>query len=228
MSEAPPRQLFYGRRRGRPLRAGQRERQTTLLPRLSFELPESGPLHPAELFTPPAREVWLEIGFGGGEHLAGQAARRPDVLVLGVEPFLNGVASLLRHVDQQSLANVRILEGDARELVGRLPAASLARVFVLFPDPWPKTRHRKRRLMQAGFVGALARATRPGGRLRFATDWRDYAAWTLSRMLASPDWSWTAERASDWRQPPDDHLTTRYERKALGDTAPIFLEFVRR
>jgi tRNA (guanine-N7-)-methyltransferase len=214
----------YGRVRGRTLGPTQAALMQTLAPKLAIP---AGAVDPQALM-PGAAEVWLEIGFGGGEHLAGQAARRPDVLVLGVEPFLNGVASLLRHVDQQSLANVRILEGDARELVGRLPAASLARVFVLFPDPWPKTRHRKRRLMQAGFVGALARATRPGGRLRFATDWRDYAAWTLSRMLASPDWSWTAERASDWRQPPDDHLTTRYERKALGDTAPIFLEFVRR
>jgi tRNA (guanine-N7-)-methyltransferase len=214
----------YGRVKGRTLKPSQAVLMQTLAPKIAIP---AGAVDPRALM-PDAAEVWLEIGFGGGEHLAGQAARRPDVLLLGVEPFLNGVASLLRHVDRDKLANVRILKGDARELVERLPAASLERIFVLFPDPWPKTRHRKRRLMQADFVITLARAVRPGGRLRFATDWRDYAVWTLSRMLATPDWAWIAERASDWRQPPDDHLTTRYERKALGDTAPIFLEFVRR
>jgi len=212
----------YGRVKGRALKPGQAALMQTLGPKLAIP---AGAVDPRALM--PGAEAWLEIGFGGGEHLAGQAARRPDVLLLGVEPFVNGVASLLRHVDQHRLANVRILKGDARELVERLPAASLERVFVLFPDPWPKTRHRKRRLMQACFVAALARATRPGGRLRFVTDWRDYAAWTLACMLASPDWSWTAERAADWRQAPQDHLPTRYEGKALGDTAPIFLEFVR-
>jgi tRNA (guanine-N7-)-methyltransferase len=214
----------YGRVKGRALKPAQAELMQTLAPKLAIP---AGAVDPQALMA-GAAEVWLEIGFGGGEHLAGQAASRPEVLLLGVEPFLNGVASLLRHVDQRTLANVRILNGDARDLVGRLPAASLERVFILFPDPWPKTRHRKRRLMQADFVAALARAMRPGGRLRFATDWRDYAARTLACMLASPDWSWTAERAADWRQPPDDHVPTRYERKALGDTAPIFLEFVRR
>jgi tRNA (guanine-N7-)-methyltransferase len=214
----------YGRVKGRALKAAQAALLETLAPRLA--IPE-GPVDPRALM-PGAAEVWLEIGFGGGEHLAGQAERRPEVLLLGVEPFLNGVASLLRHVDQRRLANVRILKGDARALVERLPAASLDRVVILFPDPWPKTRHHKRRLMQPAFVTALARATRAGARLRFATDWRDYAAWTLAQMLASPDWSWTAERATDWRNAPTDHLTTRYEQKALGDTPPIFLEFVRR
>ncbi|HXQ12497.1 MAG TPA: tRNA (guanosine(46)-N7)-methyltransferase TrmB [Caulobacteraceae bacterium] len=214
----------YGRVKGRALKPGQAALMQTLAPKLAIP---AGAVDPQALM-PGAAAVWLEIGFGGGEHLAGQAASRPDVLLLGVEPFVNGVASLLRHVDHQRLANVRILKGDARDLVGRLPAARLERVFILFPDPWPKTRHRKRRLMQADFVAALARAMRSGGRLRFATDWRDYAAGTLACMSASPDWSWTAERALDWRQAPQDHLPTRYERKALGDTAPIFLEFVRR
>ena len=214
----------YGRVKGRPLRAGKAALLETLAPKLAMP---TGRFDPRAL-TPAAGEVWLEIGFGGGEHLAGQAERRIDVLILGVEPFLNGVASLLRHVDQRGLANVRVLQGDARELVGRLAAASLDRVFILFPDPWPKTRHHKRRLMQPDFIAALARAVRSGGRLRFATDWRDYAAWTLERLSASPDWVWMAERADDWRGPPGDHLTTRYERKALGDTAPIFLDFARR
>jgi tRNA (guanine-N7-)-methyltransferase len=214
----------YGRVKGRPLKAGKAALLETLAPKLAIP---AGAFDPRALMPRPV-EVWLEIGFGGGEHLAGQAERRPDVLILGVEPFLNGVASLLRHVEQSGLANVRMLQGDARELVERLPGASLERVFILFPDPWPKTRHHKRRLMQDAFIAALARAVRPGGRLRFATDWRDYASWTLARLLAGPDWSWMAERADDWRKPAADHLTTRYERKALGDTAPIFLDFIRR
>jgi len=160
--------------------------------------------------------------------MAAQAAARPAVLLLGVEPFLNGVASALAHIDRLGLQNVRLLQGDARELVPRLAPGSIARVFVLFPDPWPKTRHHKRRLMQDDFIAALAVAVAPGGRLRFATDWRAYAAWTLERMLGSPAWRWTAERAADWRSPPADHVSTRYEAKALGDTPPIFLEFERR
>jgi tRNA (guanine-N7-)-methyltransferase len=176
---------------------------------------------------PRASEVWLEIGFGGGEHLATQAERRPDALMIGVEPFLNGVASALRHIDERGLENVRIVQGDARDIVGRLPDSSLDRVVILFPDPWPKTRHHKRRLMQPDFIADLARATRPGGRLGFATDWRDYAAWTLERMSGRLDWIWIAEGPSDWRSPPADHVTTRYEQKALGDTPPIFLNFLR-
>ena len=214
----------YGRVKGRALKASQAALLETLAPRLAIP---AGAFDPRALM-PHAGEVWLEIGFGGGEHLAGQAERHPDVLFLGVEPFLNGIVSLLRHVDQRGLANVRILQGDARELVGRLPAAGLERVFILFADPWPKTRHHRRRLMQDDFIAALARVVRPGGALRFATDWRDYAAWTLARLLASPDWAWTAERADDWKRPASDHLTTRYEQKALGDSAPIFLDFVRR
>jgi tRNA (guanine-N7-)-methyltransferase len=213
----------YGRIKTRTLKPRQAVLVDELLPRLGVP---DGPFDPKAIM-PQAREVWLEIGFGGGEHLAAQAARHPEVLAIGVEPFLNGVASALRHVDEAGLANVRIVQGDAREIVGRLPAASLSRVFILFPDPWPKTRHHKRRLMQLDFIADLARAARPGARLGFATDWRDYAAWTLERMAGRPDWAWTAEGPADWRQPPPDHVTTRYEQKALGDTAPIFLNFVR-
>ena len=222
MDERPLRS--YGRMKARPLKPRRAALVTARLPDLAIP---PGPLDPAGLM-PGAAEVWLEVGFGGGEHLAGWAERRPDVLMLGVEPFLNGVASLVHHVDERGLQNVRLRQGDARVLVGELPAASLARVFILFPDPWPKSRHHKRRLLQPDFIAALARATRPGARLRVATDWRDYARWTLLRMLASPAWSWTAEQADDWRRPPCDHIATRYEAKALGDTPPIFLEFFRR
>ncbi len=213
----------YGRIKTRTLKPRQVSLIEELLPGLAVP---DGPFDPRALM-PQAAEVWLEIGFGGGEHLAAQAARRPDVLMIGVEPFLNGVASALRHIDDAKLANVRIVQGDARDVVGRLPDASLDRVYILFPDPWPKTRHHKRRLMQPDFIAALARVARPGARLGFATDWRDYAAWTLERLVASPNWAWTARSPSDWRSPAPDHITTRYEQKALGDTAPIYLNFVR-
>ncbi len=195
----------------------------TLLPRIAT--PE-GPFDPRTL-KPDATEVWLEIGFGGGEHLAAQAARRPDVLFLGAEPFLNGVASALRHIDAAGLANVRLHAGDARELMDALPDASLDRLFILFPDPWPKARHHKRRLISQAFLAEAARVLKPGGPLRFATDWQDYADWTLERLIASPDFTWTADRADDWRVPPADHIPTRYEEKKLGDCAPIWLEAVR-
>ena len=195
----------------------------SLLPRLALP---PGPLDPAAL-TPGAREVWLEIGFGGGEHLAAQAGVHPDVLLLGAEPFLNGVASAVRHIEEAGLANVRLHAGDARDLLTALPAASLARVFILFPDPWPKARHHKRRLVNPGFAAELARVMRPGARLRFATDWADYADHALRALTAQPLLVWLAERADDWRAPPADHVTTRYESKRLGDCAPIFLEFER-
>jgi tRNA (guanine-N7-)-methyltransferase len=209
----------YGRIKGRPIKPRQADLVETLLPQIV--IPE-GPVQ-----LPTGRAVWLEVGFGGGEHMAAQAGRHPHVLVLGAEPFLNGVASALRHIDEQGLANVRLRQGDARDLLADLPEASLERIFILFPDPWPKTRHHKRRLIQAETIAELGRVLRPGGRLRFATDWADYASWTLQRFLASPAFRWTAERAGDWRRPPADHVSTRYEQKRLGDCAPIFLEFER-
>lgn len=214
----------YGRIKSRAIKPRQAALMETLLPKL--RVPE-GPID-VKALAPEATEAWLEIGFGGGEHMAAQAARRPDVLILGAEPFLNGVASALRHVDAQGLANVRIHDGDVRDLISRLPDASLSRVFILFPDPWPKARHHKRRLIQADLVAELARVLAPGGRLRFASDWADYVDWTLERVLAAGAFAWTAERADDFRRPPEDHITTRYEEKRLGDCAPVFLDFVRR
>jgi tRNA (guanine-N7-)-methyltransferase len=198
-----------------------------MLDTLSIALPETGEIDPVRLFEPAPAAVWLEIGFGGGEHLASQARRRPDVLFLAAEPFLNGVASALRHIDEAGLENVRVHAGDGRDLLAALPAASLARMFVLFPDPWPKTRHHKRRLVGAPFIAEAARVLRPGGRLRFATDWADYADWALECFLASPDFTWTAQSADDWRLPPTDHSPTRYEEKRLGDCAPVWLDFER-
>jgi tRNA (guanine-N7-)-methyltransferase len=171
--------------------------------------------------------VVLEIGFGGGEHLVAQAAAHPELRFIGVEPFLNGVASCLRHIEESGVQNVRLHQGDARDVLTRLPDASLDRVDILFPDPWPKKRHWKRRLIQADFVAELARVLKQRGEARFATDWGHYAAWTLEILTRDPRFSWNAECAADWRAPWAGHVTTRYELKSLGDCAPIFLQLVR-
>ncbi|RAK57207.1 tRNA (guanosine(46)-N7)-methyltransferase TrmB [Phenylobacterium deserti] len=223
MSENHPLMRSYGRVKSRPIKPRQAALMDTRLPELRVP---TEPFEPKAL-KPDAAEVWLEIGFGGGEHMAAQAGRRPEVLVIGAEPFQNGVASAVRHIEEQNLANVRLHDGDVRDLIARLPDASLERVFILFPDPWPKARHHKRRLVQADLVAELARVLKPGGRLRFASDWADYVDWTLERLRASPAFRWTAERADDWTRPPEDHITTRYEEKRLGDCDPVFLDFVR-
>lgn len=170
----------------------------------------------------------LEIGFGGGEHLVAQAGAHPQQRFIGVEPFLNGVASCLRHIEESGVQNIRLHQGDARDVIARLPDACLDRVYILFPDPWPKARHHKRRLIQPDFLDALARVMKPGTELRFATDWANYAAWTLEHVTRDARFAWLAERAEDWRKPWPGHVTTRYEAKQLGDCAPVWLRFVRR
>ena len=216
----------FGRIRSRTLKPRQAALFDTLLPTIALPDPEAGPIDPTALM-PGATEVWIEIGFGGGEHLAEQARRHPDALMIGCEPFLNGVGSALRHVEEMGLTNVRLHAGDARAVMEALPEASLDRVMILFPDPWPKARHNKRRLIQDETAAEIARVLKPGGRLRFVTDWKDYAAWAHERVLRTEGLEWQAERADDWRTAPADHVTTRYEEKKLGDTPPIFLEFVR-
>jgi tRNA (guanine-N7-)-methyltransferase len=171
--------------------------------------------------------VILEIGFGGGEHLAAQAQAHPGTRFIGVEPFLNGVASCLRHIEEAGVQNVRLHMGDARDVLARLPDASLDRCYILFPDPWPKARHHKRRLIQPEFLDDLARALKPGADVRFATDWANYAAWTLECFARDARFMWCAENAADWRKPWEGHFTTRYESKRLGDCAPAWLSFVR-
>jgi len=213
----------FGRIKARPIKARQAALFDSLLPLIS--LPQT-PFNPTTLM-PEAKAFWAEIGFGGGEHMAGQAASHPDTLILGAEPFQNGVASALRHVEAASLTNVRLHPGDGRDLLALLPDESLDRLFVLFPDPWQKARHHKRRLVNPDFLAEARRVLRPGGGFRFATDWADYADWTLERVLASGLFAWTATGADDWRIPPSDHLTTRYEEKKLGDIAPVWLDFVR-
>ena len=228
--EGPPRQrrLIHGRRHGPKLRPGLRRLVDERLPLVGVKLEPGTALDPLALFAGPPRAVWLEIGFGGGEHLAAQAAANPDVGFLGVEPFLNGVAKLLRAADYRDLRNVRVLMDDARLLLKALPDASVERAFVLFPDPWPKLRHRKRRIVNPETAADLARVTRPGGELRLATDDPGYARWMLAALLAEPRFEWLAERAADWREPPPDWVPTRYEAKArAAGRRPVFLRFVR-
>jgi len=216
----------FGRIKSRAIKPLQAVLFDTLLPHIAVPDPAHGVID-LHALMPDATEVWLEIGFGGGEHLATQAARHPDVLMIGCEPFLNGVASLLRHIDEMDLRNVRIHADDARAVVQALPDASLDRILILFPDPWQKARHNARRLVSDAFAAELARLLKPGGRLRFVTDWKDYADWALERFLRTPGLAWLARDADDWRVAPDDHVVTRYEAKKLGDTAPLFLEFRR-
>jgi tRNA (guanine-N7-)-methyltransferase len=216
----------FGRIKSRPIKPRQEALLASLLPEIAAPDPAAGRFDPLSLM-PGATSAVLEIGFGGGEHMVAQAKKTPEAVVIGAEPFLNGVASALRHVEEQGAANVRIHHGDARELMAALPDASVARAFILFPDPWPKARHHKRRLIQPETVAELARVLTPGARLRFASDWADYVDWTLERFVASPKFRWLADGADDWRTPPADHVTTRYEQKKLGDCAPVFLEFER-
>jgi tRNA (guanine-N7-)-methyltransferase len=220
----------FGRIKSRAIKPRQAALFDTLLPGIQLPDPKAGPLDLAALM-PEARAAWLEIGFGGGEHLAEQAARHPDTLMIGCEPFLNGVASALRHIHDRDLKNVRLHADDARDVLDALPDASLDRVMILFPDPWHKARHNKRRLLNDETAAVIARVLRPGGRVRFVTDWADYADWALERLQRTPGLVEVNPRDGDWPQramtPPADHVVTRYEGKKLGDTAPIFLEFSR-
>ena len=206
----------------------------SLLPRLSISLPgdAQAPLELAALFPRPVRAVWLEVGFGAGEHLIAQARAHPDVGYIGCEPFMNGVATLLTEFDRSPADNVRLFADDARLLIARLPEASLARVFVLFPDPWPKARHHRRRFISAAMVAQLARIIAPGGEVRVATDHMDYARWTLAHLggttAADRPFRWLARRPEDWRRPPAEWIVTRYQRKAeMAGASPVFLTFCR-
>jgi tRNA (guanine-N7-)-methyltransferase len=224
LKEQRRRSDLYGRRLGRPLSAQQKTLVETLLPKLGVG---DGPIAPCTLF-PGARTFALEVGFGGGEHLAAQARANPETGFIGCEPFLNGVAKLLVQVDAEGLANVRVHMGDARDVLARLPDASLRVVYVLFPDPWPKARHHKRRFFQRQTLDELARVMGPAAELRIATDHGDYAVWTLSLLMRDARFQWTAGRAPDWRERPSDWPATRYEQKALAQgRSCVYLRFLR-
>lgn len=219
----------YGRRHGRKLSDRQQRLLRELLPRLSLDLAKPPPVAPTQLFEAAVREVWLEIGFGGGEHLVWQAVRHPPVGIIGCEPFIDGVVKVLSAAQHHQLANLRLHAGDAREVLRWLPEGSLTRVFILFPDPWPKRRHQKRRLVSPQFLGELARVMTPGAELRFATDVGDYARFVLAGARSSGAFQWLAQAPADWRIRPADWPPTRYEEKALkSGRRCIYLRFARR
>jgi tRNA (guanine-N7-)-methyltransferase len=219
---------FFGRRKGHKLRKRQAELIDGLLPRLALDLSEPAPAELAALFPLPVTEVQLEIGFGGGENMTAQAAARPQTGFIGVEPFVNGMAKALAAITAGGLKNIRLHFDDATRLMAWLPDASLRRVELIHPDPWPKRRHWKRRFVQDAAVAQFARVLRRDGELRFATDVADYAAWTLQRFARSAEFEWTAQCADDWRNPWPDFAGTRYHAKAAReDRAPCFLVFRR-
>ncbi|HVJ34410.1 MAG TPA: tRNA (guanine(46)-N(7))-methyltransferase TrmB [Terriglobia bacterium] len=231
---ADRRRNFYGRRKGRKLRSNQQGWMEELLPRLTIALPEDGsPLDPASLFPCKMDDIWLEIGFGGGEHLAAQAAAHPKIGFIGCEVFVNGIASLLGHLDHQrgegqGSDNVRIYPEDARDLLARLPERSLGRLFLLFPDPWPKARHARRRFVNPGNLDLLARLLKPGAELRIGSDDPTYIGWALAHASNHPAFTWLAQSAADWQQRPADWPPSRYEQKAIRQgRQPAYFRFRR-
>jgi tRNA (guanine-N7-)-methyltransferase len=220
------RRAFFGRRKGHALRPQQAALMETLLPKLALDLAAPPPANLAHLFPQPPEAVRLEIGFGGGEHMIAQALQHPRTGFIGIEPFVNGMAKALAAVAANNLSNIRLHHGDAVDVIAWLPAGSLARVDLIYPDPWPKRRHWKRRFVQDRSVAEIARILRTGGEFRFVSDIPDYAAWTLARLLRSPAFVWTAERADDWRRPWPDFAGTRYEAKAKREgRLPCYLIF---
>ena len=221
------RRQLYGRRQGPALSARQAGLIDHLLPTLRVE-PGAGALREPQALFGGVDDVWLEIGFGGGEHLAWQAAAHPSVGFIGCEAYVNGIAKLLSDVDEQGLASLRVHDGDARELVAGLGDASIGRIFLLFPDPWPKRRHHKRRIVTPAMVAEFHRILKPEGIWRFASDIRDYIAWTLVHVRAHGGFEWLAERPCDWRERPPDWPETRYEAKArAAGRSSAFLTFRR-
>jgi tRNA (guanine-N7-)-methyltransferase len=229
MDTEPPRRLIqsYGRRRGRPLRSGRAALIQDLLPALAIPAPAAGEsLDPRRLFPHAVDAVWLEVGFGAGEHLAAQAEAHRATGFIGAETYVNGIAGLLARIREVRLDNLRLWPADIRLLLPAFPRGSVARVFVLFPDPWPKARHHKRRLVAAPFLDDLARVMAPGAELRVATDDEDYAGWVGEQLAAHP--AYTAVPGADPRRRPADWMPTRYETKALEQgRAPLYFRVTR-
>jgi tRNA (guanine-N7-)-methyltransferase len=217
---------FFGRRKGHKLRPHQARLIGTLLPDLALDLSNPAPPGLRVLFPIPVNDVALEIGFGAGELMIAQAREHPHTGMIGVEPFINGMAKALAAIEEGGLRNIRLHFDDAVNLIAWLPDASLARIDLIHPDPWPKRRHWKRRFIQDEMVADLARILRPQGEFRFVTDIADYAAWTLLRLLRSKQLEWTALCADDWRKPWRGFAQTRYHAKAAReDRASCFLVF---
>ena len=225
----PVARTLYGRRKGKKLRLHQAELVTSTLPDLSSDVSRTID-DPASLFSFHPRSIRVEIGFGGAEHLVHEASGHPEIGYVGCEPFVNGVAKLLVQIEDRQLANVRAHHGDAREVLVRLPDQSVERVDVLYPDPWPKWRQRKRRFLSARNIAEIGRVLKVGGVLRFATDIDDYAGWVLARIIRNPEWRWEEGEpgARNWVEPWSGWPGTRYEAKAFREgRKPVYLTFRR-
>ena len=219
---------FFGRRKGHALRSQQAALMRSLLPKLAIDPQVPAAPNLTDLFPQLVETIRLEVGFGGGEHMIAEAERHPGTGFIGVEPFVNGMAKALAAIATKNLLNIRLHHGDAADVIAWLPTRSLARIDLIYPDPWPKRRHWKRRFVQRRSILEMARILRPGGELRFVTDVSDYAAWTLKHLPPSSGFEWTAERADDWRLPWPDFAGTRYEAKAKREgRTPCYLIFRR-
>jgi len=205
---------WYGRRQGHKLRPSRQALIDQRLPDLRIVLPEDGVLDPQTVFSKSLRDIWLEVGFGGGEHLAAQARANPDIGFIGCEPFINGVANLLSLIDQGGLTNVRIFDDDARKLFAALPGAVFGRVYALYTDPWPKKRHHRRRFISDDTTDSLVRLMKDGAELRLAHDHMGYVGWMLEHLTGRPELQWQAKSKRDWVEAPPDWVETRYEQKA--------------
>jgi tRNA (guanine-N7-)-methyltransferase len=216
---------FFGRRKGHKLRAHQAELIAHLLPKLSLDISCPRPDSLTGLFGTPVDAARLEIGFGGGEHLIAEAQAFPNTAFIGCEPYVNGMAKILSLIEANDIRNIRLFAGDAAELLAWVPENSLARIDLIHPDPWPKRRHWKRRFVQDSTIAAMARVLKLDGEFRFVCDIADYCAWTLSHFMRASDFTWTAERVVDWREPWPNYTMTRYGRKAQreGRTAAYLI-----
>lgn len=241
----PKKPKFYGRQHGRKLRKTRTRLVEDFLPKISINLPEdeNEKIDLSSLFSFNPKEIWLEVGFGGGEHLAGQAKKNPDIGIIGSEVFINGVASLLAHItgyhengtlpEEQEISvtddrtdNIRIYNKDVRQLFPHLDDGCLDKIFVLFPDPWPKSKHKERRFIGPDNLPQLARLLKKGGVLRVATDHKTYKSWALRCLSKDPNFKWKAKCSDDWRKEPSDWIRTRYQEKAIKEgRKAIWLDF---
>ncbi|MEM9044768.1 MAG: tRNA (guanosine(46)-N7)-methyltransferase TrmB [Pseudomonadota bacterium] len=231
--DGAPWRNFYGRRHGKKLRRGQARLMATKLaelapPGVSWDKnPERHPID-LEAFFPGKEAIWLEIGFGGGEHMIAQASRYPEIGLIGAEPYINGVAMLLSAIERSGIQNLAVTDADARDVMDVLPPGSISRVFLNYPDPWPKSRHHKRRFVNRENIDQLARVMAPGADLRIATDIEDYVRHSLEHFQNDPRFRWTANGPEDWRVAWPDWPSTRYEAKAIREgRKPRYLTFAR-
>jgi tRNA (guanine-N7-)-methyltransferase len=207
---------IYGRRKSRPLNSGRKEAMDFLYPKLKIQqsfLTENKSLSPIDIFDTEKPSLWIEIGFGNGEHLAELMIQEPDNLYIGAEPFINGMASFLTKIKEQELKNIKVLMDDAMMLIRSLKDNCVDGIYILNPDPWPKKRHHKRRIINHQNLDEIARVLKPKGKLILTTDVDDLAEWMITHTSSHPSFKWRAEKADDWRTPPENWIKTRYEIK---------------